>query len=107
GVGAHASNDAQNQVLWVFGDHFKQRHFTLIRFVLQLLEDRGLVDLHADNQTNEHQYGTQQERNTPAPANELLIRQQGEHTHDDGGEHGTGRTAHIGETRGETTTLLR
>ncbi len=60
----------------MFGQQRAQRHFYLFFRRRHFREHRGFVQRNANIQANQHQYGREDERNTPAPAHELFIRQQ-------------------------------
>ena len=60
----------------MFGQQRAQRHFYLFFCRRHFREHRRFVQRNANIQTNQHQHGREDERNTPAPAHELLVGQQ-------------------------------
>ena len=71
-----------------------------------LLEQGRLGDLEPDVEADADQDGGEQERDPPAPGQERVAGQQGDDGQHDGGQHGAGRGAHVGEAGGEAPLVL-
>src|SRR5215469_14279974 len=72
---SHAQQRRKDDLLRLFLEHFDNRRFLDLIGIQKLLEHRCLKNAEADPQANPDQYNRECERNSPAPAGELISRQ--------------------------------
>ena len=87
--------------------NLQDRDLLFLGLVFQRKEQRGLGNLQPDDQANGDQDDTDEEGHAPAPAEELVIGQDGYGGDRERCQYRTGRTTHVGETRRESTAFPR